>query len=250
MRNRHQSRGCKGLLSLLIIAVTACVMKPADSDLPAAWSTWAPTLPVNCQQVMFTVAEHAQDTQAQVWLLQRTATGWEKAPLGPFRACIGRHGMAWGAGIHQASAPAGWRLKREGDGCTPAGVFTLGPAFGSESRPPSLKMPYLLCTEQHWGVDDPQSAHYNQIVDTRQTPVDWQGAESMIPRSGCYRLGAVLGHNPQRVPGLGSLIFLHIRLGEKVPTSGCTALSAPDLQKLLSWLDPAQCPHAVQTVRE
>src|SRR3546814_17702258 len=41
---------------------------------------------------------------------------------------IGRGGSGWGIGLHPAQT--GGPAKREGDGRAPAGVFTIGEAFG------------------------------------------------------------------------------------------------------------------------
>jgi L,D-peptidoglycan transpeptidase YkuD (ErfK/YbiS/YcfS/YnhG family) len=70
----------------------------------------------------------------------------------------------------------------------------------------------------------------------------------MIPSSGCYKLGAVIAHNPRNQPGLGSCIFLHVWQGKDIPTSGCTAMSEPHLRQVLTWLDPAADPRLVQLV--
>lgn len=163
---------------------------------------------------------------------------------------IGRDGLAWGLGGATLPAPAGFRLKREGDGRAPAGIFRITRAFGSAPRPDWIKLPYLRCTPRHFGVDDARSRHYNQIVDEREVARDWRSAESMTPAGGCYRLGAVIAHNTQNLPGRGSCIFLHIWQGRKVPTSGCTAMSAGDLRSVLSWLDPEKDPRLVQLARK
>lgn len=162
---------------------------------------------------------------------------------------IGRNGMAWGHGEFALAAPAGWRTKKEGDGCAPAGVFRITQAFGSGVKLGLIKLPYLQCTAHHWGIDDVCSKHYNQIVDDRVVACDWTGPETMTPSSGCYRLGAVIAHNPHNTPGLGSCIFLHVWLGEGIPTSGCTAMSDLNLAKILGWLDPTADPCLVQLVQ-
>jgi D-alanyl-D-alanine dipeptidase len=66
-------------------------------------------------------------------------------------------------------------------------------------------------------------------------------------RSGeVYRWGVVVGHNWNQIPGAGSCIFLHIweRPGE--PTSGCTAMPADELLKVIRWLDQTKRPLLVQ----
>ena len=62
--------------------------------------------------------------------------------------------------------------KREGDGCTPAGLFPLDTAFGAAEDPGSL-FPYRKLTEDDYWVDDPESPFYNQLVtfSGREKPV-------------------------------------------------------------------------------
>ena len=42
--------------------------------------------------------------------------------------------------------------------------------------------------------------------------------------------------------GKGSAIFMHIRKGPGVPTSGCIAMEEKDIKKILKWLKPEQNP--------
>jgi L,D-peptidoglycan transpeptidase YkuD (ErfK/YbiS/YcfS/YnhG family) len=52
---------------------------------------------------------------------------------------------------------------------------------------------------------------------------------------------AVIDYNATpAVPGLGSAIFIHADMG--VPTSGCVALPAARLVRLLRWLQPELAP--------
>jgi len=59
-------------------------------------------------------------------------------------------------------------------------------------------------------------------------------------------LGLVIAHNPQRTPGAGSCIFLHLWMNGSEGTAGCTALHRADLMELLRWLDVAKHPVLVQ----
>jgi hypothetical protein len=43
-----------------------------------------------------------------------------------------------------------------------------------------------------------------------------------------------------RTPGLGSAIFLHIKIG--TPTAGCVTLPVGELLEVLRWLNPAASP--------
>ncbi len=234
-------------LLVLFLTLVSCAHMPAPVTLPPEITA---VLPSNCRQVLYVTAPDQQTSAAELRMLERTpANAWHSASVViPIR--IGRNGLAWGHGEVALAAPPGWRIKQEGDGCAPAGVFRITQAFGSEPRPASIKLPYLHCTSHHWGIDDVRSKHYNQIVDDREVASDWTGPETMMPSVGCYKLGAVVAHNPHNEPGLGSCIFMHLWQGSDVSTAGCTAMSEANLRQVLAWLDSAAEPCLVQLVQQ
>lgn len=164
--------------------------------------------------------------------------------------------MGWGLGLHPLDAlPAALRnapQKVEGDGRTPAGVFRLGEAFGIASPAAAhhlTRLPYRQASPTLLYVDDTASCHYNRLVDTASlnTPPDWQSAETLLRDDARYDWAVVIEHNhaePQA--GHGSCIFIHLWQDAQTPTAGCTALSRPDMETLLGWLDPARQPCMVQ----
>src|SRR5688572_12034873 len=164
---------------------------------------------------------------------------------------VGRTGLAWGVGFDRFAARtalAGPR-KREGDGRSPAGVYTLGDAFGFAPADSMnwVRLPYLRLRPSTECVDDTSSTHYNRVVDRRAVrSVDWRSSERMreIP---LYRLGVVIDYNaapPTRARG--SCIFFHIWSGPRSTTAGCTALEGSELRRLMTWLDPRARPVVVQ----
>ena len=156
---------------------------------------------------------------------------------------LGRTGLAWGRGV--AGVPSSAPQKHEGDGKSPAGVFTLGDAFGFD---PAIdtKMHSMMLRDETECVDDTASRYYNEIVDRDRVPrVDWNSSEKMRAIDQ-YRRGIVINHNVPAQRGGGSCIFLHIWSGPSKPTAGCTAMRAEDLEGLLAWLDPAAKPVIVQ----
>ncbi len=233
-------------LLVLFLTLASCTRMTVPVQMPTEISA---VLPYNCRQVLHVTAVNDRTSVAELRMLERTpANAWQAISVAiPVR--IGRNGLAWGHGEFALPAPAGWRIKTEGDGCAPAGVFRITQSFGDEPRPGWIKLPHIHCTANHWGIDDVRSRHYNQIVDDRTVVCDWTGPETMVPSSGCYKLGAVIAHNPQHQPGLGSCIFMHLWLGEDVPTAGCTAMSEPHLRQVLTWLNPATNPCLVQLVQ-
>lgn len=170
----------------------------------------------------------------------------EKIPV-----VVGRNGMAWGKGLHGDAIGEG-PVKQEGDGRAPAGVFSLGSAFGY--APPEqagdVKLPYVQSVETLECVDDPQSAHYNRIVDrARVENADWKSSERMRRDDEQYRWGVVVDHNTNGAPGCGSCIFMHIWESPGKGTAGCTAMNLSSIERLRRWLDAKKRPILIQLPR-
>lgn len=129
--------------------------------------------------------------------------------------------------------------KREGDLCTPRGLYPIGEAFYI-GLPPQTLLPAFAITGQTYWVDDPNSVYYNQRVEGTQNR-DWRSAEHMIRHEDLYGLGFVIGYNTRDiVPGAGSAIFFH--RGDSY-TAGCVAVGHEDLLELLAGLDGRCMPH-------
>lgn len=171
----------------------------------------------------------------------------------PISAIVGKKGMGWGRGLHTLKVVKG-PIKREGDGKSPAGVFSLSTAFGfaEPDEMTALKLPYLHIREMVECVDDPSSDHYNTIVHREQVErVDWQSSERMWRAKTWYDQGVVVDHN--RHPGephAGSCIFLHNWANPRDSTSGCTALDPDHMRDIMYWLDSTQYPVLVQLPEE
>jgi L,D-peptidoglycan transpeptidase YkuD (ErfK/YbiS/YcfS/YnhG family) len=214
---------------------------------PVARATAASlTVPDQCCQLITVIAPAWSATRASLrrWERQDSRSPWTSAAQ-PIAVVLGRAGLRPGRGLHPPIP--GRPAKQEGDGCSPAGIFSLDTAFGTAPRAlrPS-RWPWLPMTSHHAGVDDPRSRHYNRIVDRRAVQPDWSSAEDMIPGSGVYRLGLVVRHNWDQQPGAGSCIFLHIWDHPEATTAGCTAMEAGDLASLLQWLRPSATPLLLQ----
>ena len=166
----------------------------------------------------------------------------------PVEIVVGRNGLAWGRGLHPTNFAGPQKV--EGDGKSPAGIFRLSSAFGfaSASEMKALKLPYLQVTGSLECVDDVKSARYNSMVDRAHIiNPDWNSSEKMLEIGGQYRLGVVVDHNTSpRTFGKGSCIFVHVWKGGGSGTSGCTAMSAEQIQQFVSWLDSTAHPLLVQ----
>jgi L,D-peptidoglycan transpeptidase YkuD (ErfK/YbiS/YcfS/YnhG family) len=159
--------------------------------------------------------------------MEKHGEDWRRV-LGPFRAVAGRNGFA---------LPG---EKREGDGKTPSGIFAVEHAFGDARAVPTA-FPYRRITDADIWADDPSSADYNRWARRGETGA--LSFEEMKRPDNLYRYGIVIGYNRNPVvKGLGSAIFLHVRQGCDVPTSGCVALAEKDVVAILGRLDPSQQP--------
>lgn len=174
----------------------------------------------------------------------------------PIEASLGHKGMGWGLGLHGAHAPPGLSgpIKVEGDGRSPAGLFSLGAAFGYAARPPAgTTIDYVQVTPSWRCVDDPKSARYNMVFSTEALSgkKDWASSETMRRADQLYRWGVLVDHNAielgsertraARAAG-GSCIFLHVWRAPKSSTVGCAAMDREALEELIAWLRPHHRP--------
>lgn len=243
------------LVALVAIAgaVTAWRFRSRLEPLALLPPEMAAALTADCRQVVLVLAEHVDRVPAEVWLIERDtpSTAW-RTVRGPLPANLGRNGVGWGAGDPPLPKPGNFPDKREGDGRSPAGIFTLPWAFGTKpaAAVAGLRLPWRECTETLRGVDDVNSRYYNRIVDETVIPdKDWNSAEIMRRADGLYDEGVAIGHNLTGRRGAGSCIFLHIWSGQGQGTAGCTALSRENVSKIVRWLDPAKSPRLVLNVR-
>ena len=151
---------------------------------------------------------------------------------------IGKKGLGWGLGLHNAQGWAGPR-KEEGDLKSPAGVFELGTAFGYQVGKPAFEWPYTPVVLTTMCIEDTQSEYYNEILDEGAVNSDWKSTDHMLRKDDLYEWGVFVLHNSGTpIPGGGSCIFIHVwREGGK-GTAGCTSLDKNELKALLQWMDP------------
>lgn len=190
----------------------------------------------------------AVDGRLQRYQRRSVNSSWE-AVGEAIPVVAGKKGMAWGSGVMTAATPkSADPVKKEGDGKSPAGIFTLGTAFGdAPQKPGDWKLPYLALTSSIECVDDSHSRFYNQVVDRSTVSPDWNSSEHMRDVGEAYRWGIVIDYNTDSPrPGGGSCIFMHIWGGPGHGTAGCTAMPEQQIKSILAWLDPAAKPVLVQ----
>jgi L,D-peptidoglycan transpeptidase YkuD (ErfK/YbiS/YcfS/YnhG family) len=138
---------------------------------------------------------------------------WTRCAVGP-------------AGVIAAEA------KREGDGASPAGSWTMRKVFYRPDRRPAPRtgLPVEPLQPSDGWCDAPADPAYNRRV-VLPYPAS---AEHLWRDDAVYDLIVTLGHNDDPVvPSAGSAIFLHLARPDYAPTQGCVALAAADLQELL-----------------
>ena len=198
-------------------------------------------------QLLVVVAPHWDAVEGMLYCYERPSPllAWKLCGA-PIAVALGRSGLAWGRGIHDIEEKA---HKKEGDGRSPAGLFSLGPVFGdAEHQSYARNMPFLLITEELECVDDPDSLYYNQFVNAQFVEKrDWKSSEKMKEIGAPYAIGVVVQHNLSPIKAKsGSAIFMHIWEDKGRGTAGCTAMKEEDLNSLVSWLDVKKHPCLLQ----
>ena len=182
--------------------------------------------PGPARHVVFAVADRYGDTEVTITECARTArSGRSWRTVLTTRGHVGRNGFA---------APG---AKREGDGMSPSGSFSLTEAFGEGN--PGTALPYRRLRDggDCWGstVGDPR---YNRYYRGTCLPDDENLSQYM--KDGPYKQAVVIDYNrpPQSpiVQGHGSAIFLHISAGR--PTAGCVSLERPQVEAVMRTLRP------------
>lgn len=227
--------------ALLALALGGCAH--AATDAADASNRWQ-----HAQQMVVVTTSGWDDIHGQLRTFERSDGGdWREAGTA-HAVVIGRTGAAWGIGLHDIPSDDSRTgnadpVKREGDGRSPAGVFTVGEAFGYAPSA-ATGLHYDAMDAGDYCVDVSGSPLYNQIVDSAEV-----GAEAVkdstepmrrdLHSSGdqAYRLGFVIEHNLQGTAMGGSCIFAHLWKTPDTATAGCTAMTPDSMQSLLRWLD-------------
>jgi L,D-peptidoglycan transpeptidase YkuD (ErfK/YbiS/YcfS/YnhG family) len=127
-------------------------------------------------------------------------------------------------------------VKREGDGATPEGTWSMRRIFYRPDRltrpdtslsPTPLEPTFLWC-------DEPESPAYNTLVEA-----PFEASHEVLWRDdGVYDIVVELGFNDDPVvPGKGSAIFFHLAREDYSPTEGCVAVALEDMLEILKVCD-------------
>ncbi len=202
-------------------------------------SVQAVELPWNsAQQLVLVITPGWDANQGSMRTYERREGQWRsrgaEVPI-----TIGRTGAAWGLGLHPQQTG---QQKKEGDGRSPAGVFSIGEAFGySDSLATGLR--YLAMSDTDYCIDVSGSRLYNQIVDASEVGADAvKGSTEPMRRDlhvngdQRYKIGFVIEHNAAARSEAGSCIFAHLWKEPGESTSGCTAMEEAVMRDLVGWL--------------
>ena len=122
--------------------------------------------------------------------------------------------------------------KKEGDGCTPSGIFKLIKIYYRKDKIKHLKTKIkknLISKNIGW-CDDPRSKFYNEPI---KLPSEFSH-EKLYRKDNLYNIIIVLNYNIQPViKNKGSAIFIHVAKKNYNKTAGCIALKKPHLIKLI-----------------
>ena len=128
--------------------------------------------------------------------------------------------------------------KREGDQCTPIGVWPIRRVFYRSDRgqKPATQLATTKITKKMGWSDDPGDPdNYNRLVDLPY----FYSHEKLWRDDSLYDICVELGYNDcPPVVGKGSAIFMHLSKKDGSPTLGCVALDKNSLLYLLRTVVP------------
>ena len=125
------------------------------------------------------------------------------------------------------------KFKKEGDRCTPRGLFTFKNLFYRKDRVKNIKtkLKKIIIKKNMGWCDDVSSKHYNRMI---KYPFKYR-SEKLWLRENVYDIIFVINYNLKPViKNHGSAIFMHIAKKRFKPTRGCVAVSKKDIFFLIS----------------
>lgn len=126
--------------------------------------------------------------------------------------------------------------KKEGDLCTPKGLFELGPVYYRKDRIKKIKCKIkakIIKKNMGW-CDDSRSKKYNREI---KFPFKYS-AEKLYRKDRIYDLFINIKYNFRpTVKKRGSAIFLHVTNNRYKPTKGCIAITKKEILKIISLID-------------
>lgn len=179
------------------------------------------------KQILLVTNNSLSSVKVTVTLFDKKENNWTKNGES-FPGVIGKNGFA------------GPNEKREGDGRSPSGLFSLQRTFGYQASIKTM-MPYRQALADDLWIDDVNAPDYNTWVKKKHTGA--LSYEKMKRDDNLYKYGIVIEYNTSPViKGNGSAIFFHIWRGDDKATAGCVAVAEENIIKILEWLNPRANP--------
>ena len=198
------------------------------------------------KQVMIVLTSNWDALQGKLYAFQKQRGKWQLQFSN--EVVVGSKGLGVGDGavpLTVENAP----IKHEGDKKSPAGIFTIGTAFGYADKAGAswIKNRYIRAFDTLICVDDMQSPNYNKLVDKDTVKSGQKSFEYMHRKDNYYKWGLFINHNAaSTVPGDGSCIFMHIWENNQSGTDGCTAMQEQNILRVLHWINAKDHPLLVQ----
>ncbi|UJX41016.1 hypothetical protein K9F62_20420 [Desulfovibrio sp. JY] len=222
-------------------------VKPAGNAVATGPGVVSKEFPLpGCRQLVLVVAPRMGATTGTLRRFARQGPDapWREAGQG-VSCLLGRGGLGYGRGL--VPMPAGPE-KKQGDGRTPAGFFSLPEAFGyadaQTARAAGVRLPYTMVTDRVACVADPAVPQFGRVVGPEERPEGgFARQERMVRADKANIWGVVIGHNRDApVAGAGSCVFVNVRPAGGAPTGGSIGCPEADAATLAAWLDPAARP--------
>lgn len=209
---------------------------------------------VDTRQMILVLTDSITSTSGYLYRFERPDNKGKWSQIGKtIPIVLGRNGLAWGRGLNPIDTSK-LSIKAEGDGKSPAGVFTLSSAFGyaRSDEMKGLKIHYIHITTMLECIDDAESESYNQLVNNNEVEkVDWQSSEKMYFADIWYEQGVIVDQNINPIiKGGGSCIFLHNWSDPNETTAGCTEMDPVNMKEIIYWLDASANPVLVQLTQQ
>jgi len=201
---------------------------------------------LHSKQLLVVLTNGWNDLQGKLYAFKKMHGKWVLQFRNP--VVLGRGGLGIGDGLIPLTI-AGAPVKHEGDKKSPAGIFSIGKAFGYADRQHArwIKNPYIQAFDTLICVDDQYSANYNRLVSKDTAKTDYKSFEYMHRRDNYYKWGLFINHNTGNVVlGDGSCIFLHIWENSHTGTVGCTAMKEKYVLRILHWINAKDMPLLLQ----
>jgi D-alanyl-D-alanine dipeptidase len=211
-------------------------------------------IPGDSHQMILVLTDSASATKGYLYRFERKNqdSSWEQLKE-KILMVLGRNGLAWGRGLHPIDSTL-LPIKKEGDGKSPAGVFTLTYAFGyaASKEMKGLNINYLEITAMRECIDDVKSEYYNQVINNNEVDkIDWQSSEKMYFADIYYEQGVIVDQNINPIEkGAGSCIFLHNWATPDETSAGCTEMAPENMKEIIYWLDYSSYPVLVQLTKQ